>query len=146
LTALLKRNGTISGHLITTKLSDAPPYFALSYCWGRQKKDVGILCDGKKLKVTASLARALERLQALSGASQNWDLSAKWFWIDQICIYSYRTTMKHLRNLRFIPQFSEGFDFVSERKNWTDGRFIFCLRLCLVISMYPFALDIQKAQ
>jgi hypothetical protein len=27
--------------------------------------------------------------------------------------------MKHLRNLRFMPQFSEGFDFwgVSERKN-----------------------------
>lgn len=82
----LKRNGTISGHLITTKLGDAPPYFALSYCWGRHKKDVGILCDGKKLKVTASLAQALERLQALSGATQNWDLSAKWFWIDQICI------------------------------------------------------------
>jgi hypothetical protein len=25
-------------------------------------------------------------------------------------MYSYRTAMKHLRNLRFMPQFSEGFN------------------------------------
>jgi hypothetical protein len=37
-------------------------------------------------------------------------------WIDAICIYSYRTAMKRLGNLRFMPQFSEGFHFVSERK------------------------------
>ena len=38
------------------------------------------------------------------------------FWIDAICIYSDRTAMKHLGILRFMPQLSEGFDFVSERK------------------------------
>jgi hypothetical protein len=38
-------------------------------------------------------------------------------WVDSICIYSHRTTMKHCRNLRFMPQLSEGFDFVSKRKN-----------------------------
>ena len=32
-------------------------------------------------------------------------------WIVAVCIYSYRPAMKHLGNLRFMPQFSEGFDF-----------------------------------
>src|SRR2546423_5420588 len=32
-------------------------------------------------------------------------------------MYSYRNAIKRLGNLRFMPQFSEGFHFVSERKN-----------------------------
>lgn len=30
--------------------------------------------------------------------------SYTWFWIDQICIYSYQTVMKTFTNLRLIPQ------------------------------------------
>ena len=33
-------------------------------------------------------------------------------WLIAVCMYSYRTATKHLDNLRFVPQFSEGFDFV----------------------------------
>jgi hypothetical protein len=34
-------------------------------------------------------------------------------WVDAICMYSYRTATKCCRNLRFRPQFCEGFGFAS---------------------------------
>jgi hypothetical protein len=40
------------------------------------------------------------------GLGDGWLLSD----VDLLCMYSYRTAMKHLGNLRFMPQFSEGFD------------------------------------
>jgi hypothetical protein len=86
-----ENNGIISGHLLTTTFADAPPYFALSYCWGMHKKGVAILCDGRKLRVTPNLAQALRRLQGLSNEASEWDLVSKWFWIDQICINQRNT-------------------------------------------------------
>ena len=86
-----ENDGTISGHLLTTTFSNAPPYFALSYCWGKHKKDVAILCDGRKLGVTPNLAQAIRRLQELSSEAHEWDLVSKWFWIDQVCINQQNT-------------------------------------------------------
>jgi hypothetical protein len=41
-------------------------------------------------------------------------------WIDAIRIYSYRTTMEHLRIQRFTPLFCEGVNFALS--NHTDVR------------------------
>ena len=35
--------------------------------------------------------------------------------VDPVCIYSDRPRIKHLRNLRFRPQFSKEFDSVSDQ-------------------------------
>lgn len=81
-----ENNGTVVGHLQTIELDDAPPFFALSYSWGKGGKDGAILCDGRKLRVTANLVRALRRVECLSSEAVEWDLKSKWFWIDQICV------------------------------------------------------------
>lgn len=79
----------VHGTLIHTTLDSAPPYFALSYCWGRLRQKDALVCDGKLLRITPSLAEALRRLRALpSDQAQHpgWDLENRFFWIDQICI------------------------------------------------------------
>lgn len=79
----------VHGTLIHTTLDSAPPYFALSYCWGRLKQKDALFCDGKPLRITPSLAEALRRLRSLpSDQAQypGWDLENRYFWIDQICI------------------------------------------------------------
>ncbi|OCL05410.1 HET domain-containing protein [Glonium stellatum] len=81
-----EKNDELLCHLITVPLTDAPPYFALSYCWGSAKKKHGILCDSGRLSVTASLLQALQHLQRVFCNVPKQDPSAKWFWIDQICI------------------------------------------------------------
>jgi hypothetical protein len=78
-------------------------YEALSYAWGGSGKPLFISIKEHKLPVTVNLHTALSRLRDCS--------LTRIIWIDAVCIYSYRTTMKHLRNLRFIPQFSKGFNF-----------------------------------
>lgn len=40
-------------------------------------------------------------------------------WIDSFCMYSYRTVIKDLGNLRSMAQFSEGFDLSRIRKTHT---------------------------
>src|SRR4030095_12388985 len=99
-----ENNGVICGHLLTTTFAKAPPYFALSYCWGRHKKSVAILCDGRKLLVTPNLAQALRRLQGLSNEASEWDLVSNWFWIDQICINQQNTDERsdHVKHMGSI--------------------------------------------
>jgi hypothetical protein len=92
----------------TFELSHAPRFDALSYVWGDPSAIKEIQFCGLSRLVTENLFEALTRLRE--------EGDSKWIWIDALCIYSYRTAMKHLGNLRFMPQFSEGFDFVSERK------------------------------
>ena len=79
-------------------------YEALSYCWGppdqpREK----ISLQGREIEITASLYSALRHLRSPD--------APRIMWIDQICMYSHRTAMKHLGILRFAPQFFEGFSF-----------------------------------
>jgi hypothetical protein len=95
--------------LLSANLDGSPQYTALSYVWGDAAVTVPITCNDCKTEVRANLAAALRRLRQPS----EWTL----YWIDALCIYSYRTAMKRLGNLRLTPQFSEGFHFVSERKN-----------------------------
>jgi hypothetical protein len=59
-----------------------------------------------------SLSRIKPNLWAcLYTLRQSW----QYIWADAVCIYSYRTVMKHLRILRFAPLFSGGFNLPYRR-------------------------------
>src|ERR1700733_11343195 len=83
-------------------LDSCPRYEALSYTWGAAMNTRPIKIDDEILDVTRKLRCALRHLRSPS--------RPRLLWVDAVCMYSYRTAMKHLRNLRFMPQFSEGFN------------------------------------
>lgn len=58
-------------------MHDCPNYDALSYCWGTAPRSLTILCNGRELPVTVTVASAILRLQ-LRGY--------KYPWLDAICI------------------------------------------------------------
>lgn len=69
--------------LVTTPLSSAPPFDALSYCWGAETSREVLRIDGLlggDLSVSRSVVAALRRLRPKEQASK---LA---IWIDQICI------------------------------------------------------------
>lgn len=69
------------GFIITTvSLARAPPYYALSYCWGSCERDAYIVCNGKYLGVTTQLSQGIRELQDIPA------LAGSWVWIDQISI------------------------------------------------------------
>lgn len=69
------------GFIITTvSLAKAPPYYALSYCWGSCERDSYIVCNGKFLGVTTQLRQGIRELQEIPA------LAGSWVWIDQISI------------------------------------------------------------
>lgn len=53
-------------------------YKALSYCWGEQKFDHTIICNGLLIRITASLHSALLRIRERYGRC--------YLWVDAICI------------------------------------------------------------
>ncbi|TVY42358.1 Heterokaryon incompatibility protein 6,OR allele [Lachnellula occidentalis] len=65
--------------LFHTSLSQAPPYVALSYCWGERGSAQRIYLDNELISVTPNLKHALQRLRPSSGE----DLI---LWVDAICI------------------------------------------------------------
>jgi hypothetical protein len=89
----------------TFELNHAPRFDALSYVWGDPSVTKEIQFCGLSRLVTGNLFEALTRLRE--------EGDSKWIWIDALCIYSYRTATKCCRNLRFRPQFCEGFGFAS---------------------------------
>jgi Heterokaryon incompatibility protein (HET) len=95
----------VVGKLVTKELQSAPPFEALSYTWGVVEFTSTITCDGSPMPVTQNLYEALTYLRQPD--------QERIMWIDAICIYSYRTATKCCRNLRFRPQFCEGFGFAS---------------------------------
>jgi Heterokaryon incompatibility protein (HET) len=78
-------------------------YNALSYSWGPDRPTKVIICNDMTVVVNDSLGSALVSLR-----EQREEVR---IWCDVLCMYSYRTAIKHLGNLRFMPQFSEGCDF-----------------------------------
>jgi hypothetical protein len=86
-------------------LDKGPAYEALSYVWGNPQDTVEITVNGAPFKATRNLTAALRRLRS--------SRDSRTLWADAICIYSYRTATKCCRNLRFRPQFCEGFSFAS---------------------------------
>lgn len=75
-----------SSTLKTINLNKAPPYFALSYAWGVQTRDVPLKVNGQMLSVSSSLADAIRRLQELAVDDSALDNRVQWVWIDKICI------------------------------------------------------------
>ncbi|KAM7217600.1 Heterokaryon incompatibility protein (HET) domain containing protein [Rhypophila decipiens] len=59
-------------------LSSDLDYEALSYCWGVDDKDHQVICDGKIIKITASLYSALRHL--------SFKRKERRLWVDGICI------------------------------------------------------------
>ncbi|KEY71266.1 hypothetical protein S7711_02372 [Stachybotrys chartarum IBT 7711] len=59
------------------RLANAPPFVALSYCWGRSFKQSPILIDGRVQKCGANGEDALRHLRGEQGIH---------IWIDQLCI------------------------------------------------------------
>jgi hypothetical protein len=102
-----RRKSGIKVDLIETTLPEHPPYDALSYTWGDLLEKAAIDVNGSSLDVTPNLHTFLGYLQQEAVASNK----PRYFWADQICIYSDRSHIKHRRNLTVEPLFSEGFDF-----------------------------------
>jgi hypothetical protein len=90
----------ISGRLFVTELKHAPEYEAISYVWGSHHTTVPIVCNGHRIHITVNLANALSRVRYLD--------RPRILWADAICSYSDRSSIKHLRNLRYlIPHLEE---------------------------------------
>lgn len=91
----------------TTVVSlDTKPYFeALSYTWGDPAVRKDITVDDESFLVTINLEAVLRRLRLRR--------VSRVIWVDAVCVYVHRHRKKYLRNLRFGPQFSEGFLFRS---------------------------------
>ncbi|TVY13033.1 Heterokaryon incompatibility protein 6, OR allele [Lachnellula arida] len=67
-------NSPIHCALFHTSLSRAPPYVALSYCWGER-----VYLEDENFGVTPNLKHALQRLRPASGEDRV-------LWVDAICI------------------------------------------------------------
>jgi hypothetical protein len=80
-------------------LEQPPSYQALSYTWGNPEATVPVEINGCELQVTTNLADALRQLRAKR---------VELMWIDALCMYPDRYRTKCCRNLRFEPQFCEG--------------------------------------
>ncbi|KEY75047.1 hypothetical protein S7711_09654 [Stachybotrys chartarum IBT 7711] len=75
-----------SATLKTVNLNEAPPYFALSYAWDVQARDVPLEVNGQMLSVSSSLTVAIRRLHELTVDDSVLDNRVTWVWIDKICI------------------------------------------------------------
>lgn len=71
-------NTPITGDLQTVELASAPPFEALSYCWGPPEPKYSICIEGATLSVTENLKLALFRLRHAD--------RVRALWIDGICI------------------------------------------------------------
>jgi len=114
--SLTNRYSPVSCNLVTVSLDDNPEYVALSYVWGDPSDVETLWLNTQPFRATKSLVSAIRRCreaarvicleQGKTSSSQ-----AIRVWADALCIYSHRTTMKHLGTMRFVPQFFEGCDF-----------------------------------
>ncbi|KAH7384706.1 heterokaryon incompatibility protein-domain-containing protein, partial [Pyrenochaeta sp. MPI-SDFR-AT-0127] len=69
----------LRARLTEVQLSKQPVFSALSYCWGEPKFDLILECDAKWLKITKSLAAALNSLRDRTQPLP--------IWVDQVCIH-----------------------------------------------------------
>ena len=68
----------ISCSLSSHKLSAAPKYEAVSYCWGDPDDRTEIMCDDKSLQIQSNVKDFLQRARAKG--------TLRTLWIDSICI------------------------------------------------------------
>ncbi|RYP64543.1 hypothetical protein DL769_006620 [Monosporascus sp. CRB-8-3] len=88
-------SNTLCGSLVKVPLGTAPPYFALSYCWGTEDQDIPIQVSGQVLHVSPGLVDAIRRLRELGTADDDSlpaiasslsGIRVEYVWIDRICI------------------------------------------------------------
>ncbi|KAH7345819.1 heterokaryon incompatibility protein-domain-containing protein [Pyrenochaeta sp. MPI-SDFR-AT-0127] len=72
------KNARIKCSLVQTRLSEAPPYEALSYVWGSSNLDAYIRCNNFRLPITNNLQSIVRQLRFPD--------KVRLLWIDQICI------------------------------------------------------------
>lgn len=96
----------VNCELIEVPPDFSEPYEALSWCWGREERTKNLrIHQGNSL---CSLSRrTLNKLWKPWGKEDSCDYFG---WM--LCLYSYRTSTKHLETLRFTPQFVERYDFL----------------------------------
>ncbi|KAI0100210.1 HET domain-containing protein [Nemania sp. FL0031] len=84
---------SFAGQLESVKVDEAPPYYALSYCWGSQSQQntvpVGV-GDGA-LNLSRELAKGIHRLKQLTTLDEGersklLGAEIEYVWIDKICI------------------------------------------------------------
>lgn len=73
-----KEANTVECELQVVRLSDAPPYEALSYVWGNPEPVDYVICNRHKKAVTQSLGSALKRLR--------YEDKTRLIWIDALCV------------------------------------------------------------
>lgn len=76
-----------AGELLVVPLDEAPPYYALSHCWGPPGENADILIGGTLISVQVQLDVAIQRLRALAATTTDQlDPPLTYVWIDSICI------------------------------------------------------------
>ncbi|KAL4731098.1 hypothetical protein ACLX1H_000058 [Fusarium chlamydosporum] len=75
-----------TGNLETVSLDEAPPFYALSHCWGTQDRNVPVQINEQLVYVTPNLAAGLKVLQNLATDDACFDPPLRYIWIDSICI------------------------------------------------------------
>jgi hypothetical protein len=86
--------------LVTFKLFDAPPYEALSYCWGEPSQEYPLYIGDHRVLITQNLAEALEHLGPREAGRP------QFLWIDQLCIDQKNEPERNqqVRIMRYIYQ------------------------------------------
>ncbi|KAF2498727.1 HET-domain-containing protein [Lophium mytilinum] len=64
--------------LVVAEIGRAPPYEAISYCWGDPTPRVDTMCNGKHLKIAANLGMALRSFRLPD--------RCRTLWADAVCI------------------------------------------------------------
>ena len=111
-----------------------PPYKAISYRWGPRypRRSVSVVetiptparppsMRPKQQRMLLDVNQSLTELVSWLGRTQ----SSCWFWIDALCTYSERSSIKNLRNLRFLIQRFRGLnrDLNRDLLRSTDNTF-----------------------
>ncbi|KAI1362276.1 heterokaryon incompatibility protein 6 [Xylaria arbuscula] len=76
------RADPVDCEMVNFDINNAPPYGALSYCWGPPPDSIKFLCNNSVFYGRPSLERALKRLRAGFRPGQR----EEYIWADAICI------------------------------------------------------------
>ncbi|CAG7563082.1 unnamed protein product [Fusarium equiseti] len=74
------------GFLEIVSLDKAPPFYALSHCWGTQAQDTAIQIGEQTICLTPGLVAGIQALQKLAGDESSFKAPLRHVWIDSICV------------------------------------------------------------
>ncbi|KAJ2983617.1 hypothetical protein NQ176_g558 [Zarea fungicola] len=85
----LAEDSALTMVLETVSLDKSPPFITISYAWGNPEMNHTVICNGRRLLITANLSTALRSIFALVNRSTTELFSPGdelRFWVDSICI------------------------------------------------------------